>query len=187
MMTTALSLALAPLLVAAAGTAVAAWTDLRTGRIPNWLTFGAASLGLLLRVLPWLFAGDLRQALFAFLLAVAGAVLCGFIPAVLFWKGGIGGGDVKLFAALGILCSPELGLLAQTYAFIVALLLAPAWLLYRGTLLRTLKQAWVLASNPFRRNAKRVEVALEELAWFRLGPAIFLGTLLALSRAVLLP
>lgn len=182
----ALSLAVAAALLAAGVTAIAAWTDWRTGRIPNWLTFGAAGLGLLVRVLPWLVAWNPSQALVALLVALAGAALCSIIPVLLFWKGGIGGGDVKLFAALGIICAPELGLLAQTYAFIVALLLAPAWLLYQGTLVKTLKQALLLVSAPFRPKRK-LQVAREDLAWFRLGPAIFVGTLLAVSRALLLP
>lgn len=186
-MTGAFSMLLAPALLAAVVTALAAWTDFRTGQIPNWLTGGAAALGLCFRVLPWLFAGDLSQALFALFIALAGGVLCGLVPALLFWKGGIGGGDVKLFAALGVICSPELGLLAETYAFIVALVLAPAWLLYRGTLWKTLKQALSLLINPFRRSQRRQQLAAEDLAWFRLGPAIFLGTLLAVSRALLLP
>jgi prepilin peptidase CpaA len=181
-----LNLVLAPLRLSAVVTALAAWTDWRTGLIPNWLTFGAAALGLAVRVLTWLVALDLSQALVALLVALAGAALCSVIPALLFWKGGIGGGDVKLFAALGIICSPELGLLAQSYAFIVALLLAPAWLLYHGTLLKTLKQTFSLVSSPFRRKREGQQVAPEDLAWFRLGPAIFLGTLLAVSRALLL-
>lgn len=181
------ALSVAPLFLAAGVTAVAAWTDWRTGRIPNWLTFGAAALGLLLRVLPWLVARGPSQAFLALLVALAGAAVCSVIPVLLFWKGGIGGGDVKLFAALGIICSPELGLLVETYAFIVALLLAPAWLLYRGTLLKTLKQAVTLACSPFMRKREQRQIATEDLAWFRLGPAIFLGTLLAVSRAFLLP
>jgi prepilin peptidase CpaA len=181
------TLLLAPPLLAALVTGVAALTDWRTGRIPNWLTAGAAALGLAARVVPWLIAGEWTRALVALLVAVAGAALCSAVPLLLFYKGGIGGGDVKLFAALGVICAPELGLLAETYAFIVALLLAPAWLLYRGTLLKTLKQALQLVTNPFRRREKRRSVASEELAWFRLGPAIFLGTVLAVSRALLLP
>lgn len=187
MMSNPAAFALAQALLAGSVTAVAAVTDLRTGRIPNWLTFGAAGLGLALRVAPGVAALDFGQVLLALLGSLAGAVLCSVVPIILFWKGGMGGGDVKLFAALGIICLPELGLLAQTYAFIVALLLAPAWLLYRGALLRTIKQALVLASNPFRQKHARLQVVAQDLAWFRLGPAIFVGTLLAVSRAALLP
>lgn len=178
-------MALPSLLLAALVTAIAAFTDWRSGRIPNWLTLGAAVLGLCLRLVPALAARDFSQALSVLLVALLGVSICSVIPLLLFWKGGMGGGDVKLFAALGVLCSPEVGLLAQTYTFMVALVLAPAWLLYRGTLVRTLKQAFVLATNPLRPRSKRRQLPVEDLAWFRLGPAIFLGTLLAVSRAVL--
>ena len=173
------------LFFAAAVTAIAAFTDLRTGRIPNWLTGGAAAGGVALQTFPLLLAGDFRRVPLALGIALLGVIVCSVIPLLLFWKGGIGGGDVKLFAALGIICSPELGLLAQTYAFIVALLLAPAWLLYHGTLKRTIVQTFTLLRNPFRRREKRVALANEDLAWFRLGPAIFVGTVLALSRVML--
>jgi prepilin peptidase CpaA len=179
-------MAIATLVLAASAAALAAWTDWRTGRIPNWLTFGAAGIGLVLSVLPGILARDVGQALIALLIALLGALLCSAIPLLLFWKGGMGGGDVKLFAALGIICLPELGLLIQTYTFIAALALAPAWLLYRGALVRTLRQAWTVVTNPFRRKDKRTAIASEDLAWFRLGPAIFLGTVLAVFRASLL-
>jgi prepilin peptidase CpaA len=179
-------LANVPLFFAAVVTAIAAFTDWRTGRIPNWLTLGAAVGGLGLRLFPLLLSRAYGQLPVALGVALIGAVLCSVIPLLLFWKGGMGGGDVKLFAALGIICSPELGLLAQTYTFVVALVLAPAWLLYHGTLARTVTQSFALLSNPFRRREKRVPLAVEDLAWFRLGPAIFVGTVLAVSRAALL-
>lgn len=179
-------MALEPVLFAVSVSAVAAWIDWQTGRIPNWLTAGSAVVGLLLKLSPLVGAFEVTRLLSLLMLSVFGALLCSVVPLLLFWKGGIGGGDVKLFAAIGLICPPEIGLLAQTYSFIVALLLAPAWLAYRGTLLRTLSQAAALATNPFRRPEKRRQFAPADLAWFRLGPAIFVGTALAALRGALL-
>lgn len=68
-------------------------TDVRTAKIPNWLTCGGLAAGLLARVF---LAGrhGLETGIFGALLG--GAVL--FLP---FLARGIGGGDVKLMAAVG--------------------------------------------------------------------------------------
>lgn len=71
----------------------AALTDWRTGQIPNWITVPplvAAPLVLGLSMGP-------AHAL----LSVVSATLCGLVPYIAFRSGGMGGGDVKLFAALG--------------------------------------------------------------------------------------
>ena len=57
-------------------------------------------------------------------MALAGAILCGLTPAIMFWKGAMGGGDLKLFAALGALCHPMIGIEMEMYAFVVAALVA---------------------------------------------------------------
>ena len=73
-------------------------TDLRTRRIPNVLTFGAALAGLLYQFATAGIDG-LGQAALGWLL---GAVV--FV--VPFALGGLGGGDVKLLAALGAWLGP---------------------------------------------------------------------------------
>lgn len=73
-------------------------TDLAFRRIPNVLTLGAAGLALAFHLVTG--GGH------AFLLSIAGwgvAVLL-FLP--FFWLGGMGGGDVKLLAALGAWLGP---------------------------------------------------------------------------------
>src|SRR6266566_4226697 len=71
----------------------AAWSDLRTKRIPNWITAPGAVLGFLLQV--W--HGGLHGALAS--LAGAGLGLAIFL--VLYIAAGMGAGDVKLFSAVG--------------------------------------------------------------------------------------
>jgi len=71
---------------------LAALTDLRERRIPNWLTAGAAALYpvyLVLTPVPTAWLG-----------AVGLALLVGVVGLVLFARGLVGGGDVKLIAAI---------------------------------------------------------------------------------------
>ncbi len=78
----------------AAWLSCAVWMDVRHRRIPNRLTVPAAAAGLLLAAVE---LGPAAGALFS--LKGFGAGFClFFIP---FLMGGMGGGDVKLLAALG--------------------------------------------------------------------------------------
>ena len=157
-------------------TAVAAWTDGKSGRIPNWLTFGALLVGLGWHFFAGIaFSHSLRGGLQALGGSLLGAVLCAAVPALMYWKGAIGGGDLKLFAALGALCHPLIGLELEMYAFVAAALIAPAQLAYHGLLLRTLLRSLSLLTNPFRKPENRVEIPAEMMTWFRLGPAILVG------------
>jgi len=73
-------------------------TDLRSSRIPNWLTFSAMGFALVGHA--WL--GGLPGALFS--LAGLGTGLGLFL--LIYISGSIGAGDVKLMAALGALIGP---------------------------------------------------------------------------------
>ena len=79
--------------------AIACTTDLRSRRIPNWLTFGAAAAALMYHLV---ISGPFAAAtgLGGWLL---GAAL--FFP--MFLLRGMGAGDVKLLAALGAWLGPE--------------------------------------------------------------------------------
>jgi len=169
---------------AVALTAIAAVYDLRTGHIPNWLTFGSLLTAIGAQALLGALDGGSAGLGYAAADAVLGAIVCGAVPAIVFFRGGMGGGDVKLFAALGALCSARDGLLAESYSFVIALLLAPVSLAYQGKLIRTIANTAALATNAFRHPDARRVAPPELSTWFRLAPAIFLGTglMLALSR-----
>jgi prepilin peptidase CpaA len=84
---------------AAALSAAAAVSDVRTGRIPNALTFGAAAIAVLVALAERGAAGLLSSV-------VGGAIgLAVFLP--FFALGGLGGGDVKLLAAVGAWLGPR--------------------------------------------------------------------------------
>jgi prepilin peptidase CpaA len=90
-------------------TGIAAITDTRSGLIPNWIT------------LPTLAAAPLAQlavgGVTSALNAIAALIACALVPLVMFALRAMGGGDVKLFAALGALCGASLGLELQLLSY----------------------------------------------------------------------
>lgn len=159
---------------------LAAIYDLRSGEIPNWLTLwplGGAILGHF--VLGMRAGHGVLAGLTAAGFAIAGAVICGVVPFLLYRASAIGGGDVKLLLAIGALFPFPLGIEAEFYAFVAAALFAPARLAWEGKLLRTLGNTLTLVVNPFRAKAKRRELTPEMMTWLRFAPAIFVGTLVA--------
>ncbi len=157
--------------------AVAALVDWRTGHIPNWLTFGAVGVAPIAHVFLTLAHGGHRaEAASDGGLSVLGAVLAAIIPIGLFRASALGGGDVKLFAALGALLLPLGGLEAELWSFCAAATLAPVRLAWEGKLFQTVTNAAYIMANPFLPKARRRELDRENVSWFRMGPAILLGT-----------
>ena len=166
------------LLAAAIITAVAAAFDMKSGEIPNWLTLGP------LLVAPFVHVGVLlakhstaQVAVYQGGSSLLGAIACAIVPGILYRQDAIGGGDVKLLAAIGALLQPRLGLETEMYSFFAAGLIAPAFLAYEGKLFRTIKNTALLAANPLLPKQKRRPIEPTLLTWFRFGPAIFVGTL----------
>src|SRR5690606_7695515 len=107
---------------------------------------------------------------------------CGMVPYFLFRRGAMGGGDVKLLAALGALCtwppgphSLSVGLEAELYGFLAASLYALAKMAYEGKLLRVLGRTAFLCLNPVLPERLRRDIAPELMTSVRLGGAIFAG------------
>lgn len=160
--------------------AVAGWLDWRKGEIPNWLTLPAIVAGPLIHVVRFSMAKQpMELALTEGATSIGGAFLCAIVPMILYRQSAIGGGDVKLFIGIGALLQPLVGVEAQMYGFFAGAFLAPAKLAYEGKLISTLKNALVIGGNLFLPAAKRRSVDAAVLSWFRLGPAIALGTALA--------
>jgi prepilin peptidase CpaA len=159
---------------------VASVTDLRDGRIPNWLTFPTMLAGLLGNAILRGFAGASESLI--------GIVLCTLVPGIVyqFSRGqGIGGGDIKLFAALGALLGPMQGLEVELSAFLLLGLFAMFRLAFLGQLGRTLKRSIFVAAGLFIKSL-RERVALTEapMTTLRMGPAIAAAvvTVLALPQ-----
>jgi prepilin peptidase CpaA len=156
--------------------ATAAWYDWRTGHIPNRLTLLGLAAAILGHFAHGVMIGGVGVGVEHAAFAVGGALGCALVPMFMHWKGAMGGGDVKLFAALGAALHPLAGLEAETYAFVAAMLLAPAKLAWEGKLLRTLANTLALVANPLRKKAAQRPMPEAMVTWFRLGPAVFLGT-----------
>lgn len=128
----------APLWVAVAVAAMACVTDLRVRRIPNWLTFGGAAAGVLASGAAdgWPGVGS----------AIGGWALglALFLP--LFLLRGMGGGDVKLLAALGACLGPSVTLWLALYSALAGGVLALGVSLARGYSREAFRNVWGLLS-----------------------------------------
>jgi len=155
--------------------AVACWFDLRTRRIPNFLTFGAAIVGIAYATVTHGFAG---------LLASVGGwgVGCAvFLP--FFVLGGMGAGDVKLLAAIGAWLGPVIAFWAALYTMIVGGVMALALAVATGYLRQALTNLSLLLMH-WRVHGIRPlsEITLAEARSPRLPYAlpITVGTVVAL-------
>ena len=166
-----------PLIGASLTACFVAYTDQRTGKMPNLITLG--SLGLAFS------AQALLSGKEAILTAFLGFVFCSLAPAGLFFftKGqGIGGGDVKALMAIGAWLGPGLGLEAELFSLILlsfgaivhAARAGDAFSLMKRSLLvltpgrRTQPQAWT-STTPLP-NAERT--------YLRFGPYLAVGVAL---------
>lgn len=153
--------------------ALAAVTDLRTHRIPNWL------------VLPFLIAGlalgsahgwpGLRQSL-------EGVLVATLLPGIFCYLGGLGMGDVKLCAAVGAWIGPSQLLLALLMTGLSGGVMAVCWALSDGYLREAFRGVASLVSGFVRNGIRPHEtLVLSNPAAKRMpyAPAIAIGTLLS--------
>jgi prepilin peptidase CpaA len=158
---------------------LAALYDVRTRRVPNWLTLSALAVAPLAHALAACGAQGADGALRAAGSSLLGVVLCGTVPLVLWRCGYVGGGDVKLLAAMGAVLGPTLGLELAFYAFLLASLFIAFRLGWRGRLLHTLGGVLSLLMNPLRPEGQRRAATPELMETFRFAPAACAGALLA--------
>ena len=170
------------LVLCLAACVLAAAIDLWRGTIPNALTYPLLVAAPLLHfALAWERAHSLGVAFGAVGASLAGLALCSAVPLFMWWKHAIGGGDLKLFAAIGALLGPSVGFEAQLYVFVLAALIAPAKLAYDGSLWRSLRNVGSLLLNVVRKKQARAVVEPALASWFRLGPCFALGCALELA------
>jgi prepilin peptidase CpaA len=116
---------------------VCAVYDVRTRRIPNFLTLPAIAFGLLFHAVV---GGWTQMAM-----AAAGGLICGLVFFVFYLGGGMGAGDVKLMAAAGCLSgfsgTRDLLLGTALSGGVMAITLA----LHRGRLMETCHNIYALA------------------------------------------
>lgn len=116
--------------------AIACVTDVRSRRIPNWLTFGASIAAFVFSSItagPWGLAASLGGW-------AVGAAL--FMP--VFLLRGMGAGDVKLMAALGAWVGPSLAMWMTLYAAVAGGVFAAIVTLAAGCFGTMVRNVWGL-------------------------------------------
>lgn len=157
------------LVVLSLGLAAAVVTDVRTRRIPNWLTGAIAAAGFGLA-----FGGGTVTPMRAGLGLLVGLVL--MMPGHVI--GATGAGDVKLMAAIGAVVGPDMALRAFLYSAIAGGVLAVVVAIHRGVLASTLQDTSRLVTEPAA--ARAVIESSSRSNRFAYAPAIAAGTLVSL-------
>ena len=146
-----------------------ALVDLRTRRVPNWLTLGITALGMTLaaaHLTDRSIAGALGGFALGLLLMLPGHIV-----------GATGAGDVKLFAAVGTLLGPAGIAAAFVYTAIFGGALALTVAVLRGRLNHTLQETATLVVTGGA-NVAQIERPSADNR-FAYAPAIALGALVA--------
>lgn len=112
------------LFVLAALLLTAVWTDVRSRRIPNWLTVSAAAVGLVLALMD----GMLKDCLPGLLVGFAGGFALWMLKT-------FRAGDAKLLAALGALMGLRWLGLCMVWTFVAGAVLGLGLLLVKGQLI----------------------------------------------------
>ena len=129
-------------------------TDVRTGKIPNWLTYPAVLAGLAIWAVGGAFDAGLTGAGWGLWASFAG-LLVGFLPMMFaFYLGGIGGGDAKLAGAIGALARWRLTVYGLCYGFLATMLMGIAVMILRRVSRQTMGRGLaVLLAAADRRQA----------------------------------
>lgn len=152
---------------------IAAFFDIRSHRIPNWLTYPAWLLGAALAGLYFGWDGLVSSGL---------GFAVTFLPMFLMFMGGsIGGGDVKLMAAVGALLGFPAGLNALISSILVGGFFAAIILLWQGRLFPILKHAASTAWSRVYPPHIPVAAPPAQKDSFPFGVAIALGTYLTVA------
>ncbi|MBP1589984.1 MAG: prepilin peptidase [Kiritimatiellae bacterium] len=146
--------------------AFACYGEIKTRRIPNWLTLGGMALGLGAAAIERGWGGLVDSALG---LAIAGGL---FLPFCLL--GVVGGGDMKLMGAVGAITGWPMVLRVLTDTCIAGGLVAVAIMAWKGILLTTLANTFrIMVGMP------RKTTGLRAAPMVPYALAITMGTLVA--------
>ena len=149
-------------------------TDIHSRRIPNWLTFGAAGAAVVFHTV--------TRAGGGFVFATSGWFVGAVIMFLPFALRGLGGGDVKLVAALGAWLGPANALWVGLYAGVAGFVMSLVVAAYSGYLRTALRNIWFLLQHWTVNGIRPLEdVSLEGSSGPRLAYAlpIFAGLVLA--------
>ena len=152
----------------------AAWSDLRTRHIPNWITVSGGAAGVALHIMYGGISGTMQS--------LAGAVLGLAIFLGLYAAGGMGAGDVKLFGAVGAFAGPHGLILIFVLTGLLGGIAGIGLALYRGRLQQTLERTRELFIDMGRMRWEQLRATAGAPNALRLpyGAVIAGGTLLSL-------
>ena len=153
--------------------------DVRAGRIPNWFTYSSLIAGLLLRATLSRWSG-LRTGLL-------GMLVGGGIFFILMLLGGMGGGDVKLMAAVSAWAG-----LSDTFVILIATaiaggILALIYVLFRKQMWRTIRNTFELLRHHVTKGLKphpELNIHGRDAVRIPYGLAIAIGTLYCLGQTI---
>lgn len=153
---------------------VAAVIDIRTRKIPNWLTLPSCLVGVCLNIFHegW---GGLQNSLSG--LAV-GFLLLIFV----YLLGGMGAGDVKLLSAVGAFLGPRLVFYAFIWMALSGGLMAVALIVSKRVVVKTSQNLWFLVSGWLTgTSGKDSHLTIQNQSLHKLayGVAIAAGTIIA--------
>ncbi len=121
--------------------AAGSYTDVRYGKIYNWITYPGVLIGLAGHAIVGGLAGE--DQLRIGLAGSAAGLAVGYLPLMLaFLAGGIGGGDAKMMGAVGALTGWQFAIAAMMYGFAVAAVMAIIVMLAKGIVRQTLRRIW---------------------------------------------
>jgi prepilin peptidase CpaA len=152
-----------------------AWGDLRTRRIPNYLTLGAALTGLGFR-LGYYGWGGLTSGVLGLALGFGLLIL----P---YLMGGMGAGDVKALAALGAWLGPWPTFMLFLYMAVAGGFMAIGVLWWKGQLWSKIRHGWALLVNwvlfrPYQPDGRTAAPPALKTEGIPYGVALALGMLI---------
>jgi prepilin peptidase CpaA len=156
---------------------VCATTDILRGKIYNSVTYPAVGIGLILAALskgePTLLSSGL-------------GLVIGFFPLfIIFVVGGLGGGDVKLMAAIGAVKGYPFIVYAMFYTGLVGALMAVSAMIWRGVLFKSMRNILRTILTSIVPGFETVPLDPADSYPIHFGFAICMGTLWALIDQIL--
>jgi prepilin peptidase CpaA len=152
----------------------AAVSDLRRGKVFNWITYPALVAGLVLAVAEGAAGGEISRTLIDHLLGLGFGFGVMFAAYVL---GGMGGGDVKLMAAVGLMTGWPDALYALVYAFMVAAALGLILMIWKGRTRTVIRRLWIAVRILPLPTAKMSEAVPEDSIRVPFGFAACVGVM----------
>lgn len=113
---------------------VALYYDAKESRIPNFLAVAGLAAGLTFNLA--------AQGTAGLIFAAKGFAVAFFLMLLVYWLGGVGAGDVKLFGAIGAIMGALFTLSSLLYSTICAALIGLMLVAVKGELRSRLKNTW---------------------------------------------